>query len=130
MYINSENLITPVKESSLIKPDNEKNIQDMTAVLNVDNKDKNVHNVSTGIKFEKTVNTLEHIDGAVNFANKAAKLFDTHLNFSIDDNTNQVIIKIINNETKEVIRQIPPETFLKTINEFEKYGSLIFNERF
>jgi flagellar protein FlaG len=36
----------------------------------------------------------------------------TTLNFSVDDRTNNIIVKIVDKDTDKVIRQIPPEDLL------------------
>lgn len=47
------------------------------------------------------------------FANSVTKLFDTKVSFSYDDRLKQVIVKVVNNDTGEVIRQIPAEELIK-----------------
>jgi len=37
---------------------------------------------------------------------------DTSLNFSIDEKTKSLVVKVIDSETEKVIRQIPPEEVL------------------
>jgi uncharacterized FlaG/YvyC family protein len=37
---------------------------------------------------------------------------NTSLNFSIDDDTKSLVVKVIDSETEKVIRQIPPEEVL------------------
>ena len=41
------------------------------------------------------------------------KLFDTKVLFSYDDRIKQVVVKIIDNGTEQVIRQFPPEEMIK-----------------
>lgn len=47
-----------------------------------------------------------------------AKLFgeSTELTFSLDRRTNKLILQIVDRETREVVRQIPPE-FLRRLSE-------------
>src|SRR5712691_7264806 len=47
------------------------------------------------------------------FANSVTKLFDAKVLFSYDDRINQVVVKIIDNGTQQVIRQFPPEEMIK-----------------
>ncbi|GAB5464622.1 MAG: hypothetical protein Kapaf2KO_00580 [Candidatus Kapaibacteriales bacterium] len=50
------------------------------------------------------------------FANELSKYIDNEnlmLDFSRDNNTDKMVMRIINNETKEVIRQFPAEISLK-----------------
>ncbi|WP_129600311.1 flagellar protein FlaG [Anaerophilus nitritogenes] len=48
-------------------------------------------------------------------ANKDLVLTDTSLQFSIHEKTKQVMVKIINNNNKEVIREIPSEKILDMV---------------
>jgi flagellar protein FlaG len=47
------------------------------------------------------------------------------LEFSIDKDTGITVIKVLNVETGEVVRQIPPEEVLAFMREFEKNGPLL-----
>lgn len=49
-------------------------------------------------------------------ANRLKDMLNTHdmtLEFRLDSETNEMILKIIDNKTQEVIRQLPPELTLK-----------------
>ena len=56
------------------------------------------------------------------------KVFNTNLNFSIDKELNEVVVKVIDKDTQEVVRQIPAENLLSMAKHFEKYGSFFFNK--
>jgi flagellar protein FlaG len=59
-------------------------------------------------------------------SNKDLVLSNTSLKFSIHETTKEIIVKVINNETKEVIREIPPEKILDMIaSMLEKTGVFI-----
>ncbi|ALI02997.1 flagellar biosynthesis protein FlaG [Pseudomonas sp. FW306-02-F02-AA] len=49
------------------------------------------------------------------------------LDFSIDDSTHQIVVKVIATETGEVIRQIPSETALKLAQSLHDASSLLFD---
>lgn len=68
------------------------------------------------------------IKEAVDLANKEIKIFNTNLDFSIDKELNKIVVKVIDKETEEVVRQIPSEDILKMAKNFEKYGSFLFNK--
>ena len=50
-----------------------------------------------------------------------------NLEFEVDDVTDRVIVKIIDPETKEVIRQIPPEELLKIAQSIEMATGKLIN---
>ncbi|MCK5147483.1 flagellar protein FlaG [bacterium] len=45
--------------------------------------------------------------------NQVSGLFNTTLNFTVDKPTGKTVIKVMDRETDELIRQIPPENLLK-----------------
>ena len=47
--------------------------------------------------------------------NQVASVFNTSLAFSVDESTGKTIIKVMDKETEEVIRQIPPDEMLRMI---------------
>ncbi len=46
------------------------------------------------------------------------------LEFSVDKDTGVTIIKVLDTETGEIVRQIPPEEVLTFMRQFEKNGPL------
>lgn len=49
------------------------------------------------------------------------------LDFSIDDTTGQVVVKVIASESGDVVRQIPSEAALKLAQSLRSGGSLLFD---
>ena len=68
------------------------------------------------------------LDRAVEKANRLTKSFNTYLNFSIDDTTKEPVVKVIDGNTKEVIRQIPPKEMLSFIEHFDRMQALLFSK--
>jgi len=69
---------------------------------------------------EKVVNNedlkkQENIDisEAMERVASTAKLFNRKIQLRVDEESNMVIVKIIDKETNEVIRQVPPEELVK-----------------
>lgn len=48
------------------------------------------------------------------------------VNFEIYDKTGELVVKVVNRDTKEVIRQIPPEDLLKLPEKLEELRGVIF----
>ena len=69
------------------------------------------------------------IDRAAMKVNEVLSLADPQLKIHVDDETERVVVKVVEQESGEVIRQIPPEELL----ELEKYLSspkgLLLQER-
>lgn len=67
---------------------------------------------------------------AVDAANKTAKLFDSRISFSYDDRIQKVVIKIVQDSTDEIIRQIPPEMMIKMRERLgEGFRGVIFDHK-
>lgn len=47
--------------------------------------------------------------------NQVASVFNTSLAFSVDKPTGKTVIKVLDKETNEIIRQIPPKEMLRLI---------------
>lgn len=54
---------------------------------------------------------------------------NTNLNFSRDDETNQIVVELVDNKTGEIVRQVPTEVSLKLAAIFaQTQGNLIDKE--
>ncbi|HEY8353597.1 MAG TPA: flagellar protein FlaG [Methylophilaceae bacterium] len=53
----------------------------------------------------------------------------THLEFSIHKETKAIIVRIINSETQEVIKEIPPEKILDLVAKLWEMAGLLIDER-
>jgi flagellar protein FlaG len=63
------------------------------------------------------------------FANAVTKLFDTKVSFSYDERIKQVVVKVIQNSTEEVIRQFPPEELIALhLRLKDKFQGIILNQ--
>jgi uncharacterized FlaG/YvyC family protein len=69
----------------------------------------------------------EALREAVEQANRRlAKEFNTHMRFSVDDSTEQLVVQVIDGQTEEVVRQFPPEEVLSRLQAMEDLKGLIF----
>ena len=57
-------------------------------------------------------NTVDHL-------NQHMRNYNTHLLFVVDDTYQQVVVRIVDQDTKEVVRQIPSETTLALAKFFD-----------
>lgn len=69
------------------------------------------------------------IKEAIDKANKKLVLADRKFEFSINDETNDVIVKVINKETDEVMREIPSEKILDMVAKMVELAGLFVDER-
>ena len=62
-------------------------------------------------------------------ANKVLKSNDSYLKFSIHKQTKQIVVKIMNSETNEVIREVPSEKILDMIAKLCELAGIMVDER-
>jgi len=79
---------------------------------------------------EKKKVSEDEIDEAIRDLEKFSNYFQTHLNFSKDEMTGTTVIKIINSETDEIIRQIPSEEILKIASKMQDVIGVLFDREY
>lgn len=72
--------------------------------------------------------TVEEIDYAVEVINDTMTQINRSLNFGVDEDNGRTVIKIIDRDTDEVIKQIPSEDLLKLISHMQEMQSLLSGE--
>ncbi len=88
---------------------------------------------TTGEKGEKESGKKEHapseatIDDAVKSANR--RMEHTRCEYSYHKETNRVSIKVINDDTDEVIREIPPEKSLDMLQKMWEMAGILVDEK-
>jgi flagellar protein FlaG len=60
---------------------------------------------------------------------KGIELLDTRLTFTIDEDTGETVISIINSETGEVIKKIPPDEILSLKKRIGEMIGLLLDEK-
>lgn len=73
-------------------------------------------NVGKFSEVVKDINTLVH------------QVASTKISFDVDDDTGRAVVRVLNKETGEVIRQVPPEELLTLVARMRQLSGLIFNQ--
>ncbi len=73
---------------------------------------------AAGDKIQKTVDTL----------NKAAASIDARVSFNYSEETKRVIMKIVDQETNEVVRQVPTQEMVRLLERINEMTGLIVDE--
>ncbi|MFZ7101340.1 MAG: flagellar protein FlaG [Peptococcaceae bacterium] len=66
---------------------------------------------------------------AIEEANDKIEIHNKRLEFSIHEKTKEIMVKIIDQETKEVIKEIPPEKILDIVAGLMELAGLLVDER-
>ena len=64
--------------------------------------------------------TPAQVQNAVDSLNKAMKQINANVEFSIDSDTKQTVIKVVESKTGDVIRQFPSEEILSVAREIDR----------
>ncbi len=67
--------------------------------------------------------------GAIERANKAMVASNRALEFSVHAGTKEIMVKVIDTETKEVIREIPSEKILDMVANILEMAGILVDER-
>ncbi|RUM91140.1 MAG: flagellar biosynthesis protein FlaG [Thermovibrio sp.] len=87
-------------------------------------------NESSNIKEEqrkKDIHSPEVIEKIIEDLKKKLSMLNTQLQIKIDKDTDMLVVKVIDKETKKVIRQIPPEYVLKIAKYLDEITGILYN---
>jgi uncharacterized FlaG/YvyC family protein len=59
--------------------------------------------------------------------NEVMRELDTKLSFAVDRQTNQIVIRVMNSATQELIRQIPAEDMLRIAARIKEMLGIVFD---
>lgn len=79
-------------------------------------------------KADSTVNE-KRLNELIEKGNKILLRMDTHLQWTLAKNSQQMIVKVVNTETNEVVREIPPEKYLDLVQNLCEQVGLFLDER-
>ena len=68
-------------------------------------------------------------DGLLKQLNKTLEAFDTHVSLSVDEKSHQTIIKVIDNNSGKVVRQIPSEQLMRVSERITELLGVIYDEK-
>ena len=88
-------------------------------------------NQQTGREGESSVDDIsrESLEQAIDELNHAVSVLNHRINFSIDEETGRLMAKVIDAQTNEVIKQIPPERVMAFVRRFQEFIGLLLDEK-
>jgi len=75
------------------------------------------------------LNPQKQLLSEISKANSQLKFRGTKCEFKYYEDVNRVAIKVLDQETNEVIREIPPEETIKLIQKLWEYAGLLYDEK-
>lgn len=125
MNIENNMNISPIDQNSYLNnfSDGVNNLKGKS-LSNEKNEVKKIGNNQSNEKLsEKTIKE------AIEDTNKKLESTDRKFEFSVNEETNDIIVKVINKETDEVIREIPSEKILDMVAKMMELAGLFVDER-
>ncbi len=74
-------------------------------------------------------NQSTKVEQAVNQINQYVQTLSRDLHFTVDEDSGRTVVKVLNTETKEIIRQIPSEELLQIARHLTDGGGLLLKVR-
>ena len=83
---------------------------------------------SEGVKVSAPTDVVKsEIDSAISGMN--ARLPKTHCAYAYDEDTKRITIKVFDDETEEIIREVPPEKSLEVLKKVWEIAGIIIDEK-
>ena len=60
-------------------------------------------------------------------ANSYMRLIDTHLEFSVSEETGRVVVSVVESDSQAVVRQIPPDSMMQIADRIDQMHGLLFS---
>lgn len=73
--------------------------------------------------------TREVVEKAAQEIQQFVQKMGRNLNFSIDETTGYHVVRVVNPDTGELIRQLPSEELLKIARDFERLNNVLVSQR-
>ena len=71
----------------------------------------------------------QQLDKLIEDGNKVLQRMDTQLRWSVNQESNQMIVKVMDTQTNEVLREIPPEKYLELVQNLCEQVGLFLDEK-
>jgi flagellar protein FlaG len=84
---------------------------------------------SSAVKSVSPAEEEEMLKDATDKANEFVKTMNQELQFSVDKDTGKTVVKVIDTESRELIRQIPPDEMLAIAKAFDTLKGLIIRKK-
>ena len=89
----------------------------------------NVQTEQSVAQTQKTEATRAQVEEAAKAVNDFLKPINNSLQFQLDEDTGQTVVKVIDTATKDVIRQFPSEEMLSIAKAIDKMKGLLIHQK-
>ncbi|MBI5408130.1 MAG: flagellar protein FlaG [Nitrospirae bacterium] len=107
------------KKADRLRPDDTADVED--------NK-KDVEDKKKDVEDKKKEETLVDVKKAIERIDSAARFYNRQLEIELEEDLNITVVKVVDGETKEVIRQIPPEEIVALSKQAKDLKGLLIHK--
>lgn len=83
---------------------------------------------STGTSSEQA-NDKDHVEYVSKAMNHFMQMMNADLQFSVHEKTKRIMVKLVDDSTKEVLKEIPSEEFLDMVAKIQEYIGMLVDKK-
>ena len=121
--------LLPLADAAYTARQAERPAQNRRAVPAVVETNKAHRRDETSLKQENTASDKDSLPEMVEVLNAKMQQMHRGLRFSVDDSSGRIIVKVMDLDTEELIRQIPSEEALRIMRSVGESQNLIFDDQ-
>ena len=121
--------LLPLADAAYATRQVERPAQERRAVPAVVETNKANRRDETSLKQENTASDKDSLPEMVEALNAKMQQMQRGLRFSVDDSSGRIIVKVMDLDTEELIRQIPSEEALRIMRSVSETQNLIFDDQ-
>lgn len=100
-----------------------------TGAVNTQNSQASGVESANAVQRPEDANSLEQLNQAVKNINQSLSALSQNLEFSVDTDSKRTVVKVIDQQTKEVIRQIPSKETLEIAKALDTVKGLLIKQQ-
>ena len=102
--------------------------EQVSSTLKSDAEEKEIALVTSGKAVDESKQEEKLADKVLQL-NDYAQNINREIQFSVHEETNRTVVKVVDTETKKVIRQLPSEEILKIAESLENFSGMLMKEQ-
>ena len=128
MDLNINSINSQVNQNQ--KPSESDSLENQNKITKLDNIDyaKSAEKIADQKQELSEVVKKQDFNTAIDSVNNYVEMFNNKVSFSIDEKSRE-IIHVYDNETGDLIRQIPPKEMIELVDKLEEIAGIIFNNK-
>ncbi|MAJ43318.1 MAG: hypothetical protein CMF96_01055 [Candidatus Marinimicrobia bacterium] len=125
MELNINSINSQIGNNSKVQENS--SIENQKEITKLDNIDYSKNKVNKNEDLSEIIKK-EDYNSTIDSVNQYVEMFNSKVSFSIDDKSRE-IIHVYDNETGDLIRQIPPKEMIELVDKLEEIAGIIFNNK-